>query len=192
MPPTPRRTRSDAVENRTRLLEVAARVFAEQGLDTAPAAIAKQAGVGVGTLYRHFATREALIDAAYRQQLTRVCEKAVELLARHTGAEALHAWMDHFLDYARAKSGMSAALNTVIASGGDPYADSRALLSGAVGSLLRAGAEDGTLRDDVTPDDVLLLVGCVAQSAGEYGTREQARRLVDLLLDALTGRTAAN
>jgi AcrR family transcriptional regulator len=83
------------LQNRERLLEVAAQVFAEQGLDTAPAAIARQAGVGVGTLYRHFPTREVLIDAAYRHQLIRVCEKATDLRTRHPAAEATRMWMEH-------------------------------------------------------------------------------------------------
>ncbi|GAB2804646.1 TetR/AcrR family transcriptional regulator [Streptomyces daliensis] len=185
MPATPRRTRSDALQNRERLLEVAAQVFADEGLETAPAAIAKRAGVGVGTLYRHFPTREALIDAAYRHQLTSVCARAADLLAEHPAAEATRKWMEHFLDYATAKIGMSAALNAVIASGVDPYADSRALLTDAVEALLKAGARDGSLRGDVTSDDVLFLMGGVAYSV-QYGTREQARRLVGLLMDALT------
>ncbi|MEU1056687.1 TetR/AcrR family transcriptional regulator [Streptomyces sp. NPDC005876] len=185
MPPNPRRTRSDALQNRERLLEVAAQVFAEQGLDTAPAAIAKQAGVGVGTLYRHFPTREALIDAAYRHQLSRVCEKASDLLTQRPAAEATRIWMEHFLEYATAKSGMSAALNAVIASGVDPYADSRALLTDAVATLLDAGAHDGSLRTDVTSDDVLLLMGGIAYSV-QHGSKEQACRLIDLLMDALT------
>ncbi|MEO3755893.1 TetR/AcrR family transcriptional regulator [Streptomyces sp. B6B3] len=191
MPATPRRPRSDALRNRERLLEVAAQVFAEQGLDTAPAAIAKQAGVGVGTLYRHFPTREALIDAAYRHQLTRVCEKAPRLLADHPAADATRTWMEHFLDYVTAKSGMSAALDAVIASGVDPYADSRALLTDAVAALLDAGARDGSLRTDITSDDVLLLMGGVAHAV-RHSTSAQARRLVDLLMDALTkGSTAS-
>jgi AcrR family transcriptional regulator len=185
MTATPRRTRSDALKNRERLLEVAAQAFAEQGLDAAPAAIAKQAGVGVGTLYRHFPTREALIDAAYRRRLARVCEMATNLLARHSAAEATRMWMEHFLDYATAKSGMSAALNAVIASGVDPYSDSRALLTDAVAALLEVGARDGSLRTDVDPDDVLLLMGGIAYSV-QSGTRQQSRRLVDLLMDALT------
>jgi AcrR family transcriptional regulator len=89
-----------------------------------------------GTLYRHFPTQEALIDAAYRHQLTRVCEKAPDLLAQHPAAEATRMWMEHFLNYATAKSGMSAALNAVIASGVDPYADRRALHTDAVATLL--------------------------------------------------------
>ncbi|WP_369228708.1 TetR/AcrR family transcriptional regulator (plasmid) [Streptomyces sp. R39] len=191
MPATSRRTRSDALQNRARLLEVAAQVFAEQGLDTAPVAIAKQAGVGVGTLYRHFPTREALIDAAYQHQLARVCEEAANLLARNPAAEATRMWMEHFVSYATAKSGMSAALNTVIASGIDPYADSHALLTDAVATLLEAGGRDGSLRTDVTSDDVLLLMGGIAYSV-QHGTEDQARRLVDLLMDALTKGSAAS
>ncbi|MES0835698.1 TetR/AcrR family transcriptional regulator [Nocardiopsis tropica] len=189
MPATPRRTRSDALQNRERLLEVAAQVFAEQGLDTAPAAVARKAGVGVGTLYRHFPTREALIEAAYRRELTHVCEKADVLLDRHPAVEATRAWMEDFIRYATAKSGMSEALNTVIASGGDPYRDSRALLLGAVSTLLEAGARDGSLRTDVSPDDVLLLMGGVAYSV-RHATEERARPLVGLLVDALAKGSA--
>ena len=188
MAATTRRARSDALQNRARLLEVAARVFAEQGLDTAPAAIAKQAGVGVGTLYRHFPTRETLVDAAYRHQLTRVCDAVAGLVARHPGDEATRRWMEHFIDYATAKSGMSEALNAVIASGADPFADSRALLTNAVGTLLEAGRRDHTLRTDVTGDDVLLFMGGIAYAA-QHGTRDQTRRLVDLFMDALTKDT---
>ncbi|MFF8092552.1 TetR/AcrR family transcriptional regulator [Streptomyces sp. NPDC016675] len=191
MPATPRRTRSDALQNRERLLEVAAQAFAEQGLDTSPAAIAKQAGVGVGTLYRHFPTREVLIDAAYRRQLTQVCEKANDLLAQYPAAEATRMWMKHFIHYATAKSGMSEALNAVIASGIDPYSDSRALLTDAVATLLAAGTRDGSLRTDVPPDDVLLLMGGIAYSV-QHGTKEQARALVDLFMDALTKDSTAS
>src|SRR5262249_14841709 len=93
-------------------------------------------------------------------------------------------WTEHFLGYATAKRGMSAALNTVIASGVDPYSDSRTLLTDAVSALLEAGARDGSLRTDVTPDDVLLLMGGIAYAA-QHSTQEQARRLIDLLMDAL-------
>ncbi|ABK70475.1 TetR/AcrR family transcriptional regulator [Mycolicibacterium smegmatis] len=183
-----RRTRSDALQNRARILEVAAKAFAEQGLDTAPAAIAKLAGVGIGTLYRHFPTRETLIDAAYRHQLTRVCDAVADLAARHPGDEATRRWMERFIDYATAKSGMSEALNAVIASGADPFADSLSMLTEAVGTLLEAGRRDHTLRTDVTAGDVLLFMGGIAYAA-QHGTRDQARRLVDLFIDALTKDT---
>jgi AcrR family transcriptional regulator len=190
MATAPRRTRSDALRNRARLLEVAAQAFAEEGLDTAPAAIAQRAGVGVGTLYRHFPTREALVDAAYRHQLARVCETVGELVTRYPAAEATRRWVAHFLDYAAAKSGMSAALDAVVAAGADPFVDSLTLLTGAVGTLFEAGARDGTLRTDVTPDLVLLLMGGIAYSV-RHGTPAQAGQLVDLLMDTLTKDVAA-
>jgi AcrR family transcriptional regulator len=167
------------------------RVFAEQGTDTTPAAIAKQAGVGVGTLYRHFPTRKALLVAAHSRQLTLVCEMAADLVARHTAAEATRTWLKHFLDHAVANSDLCAALNAVIASDADPYAGSHALLTGAVTTLLDAGARDGSLRPDITPADVLLLVSAVTSSA-QHGTKDQGFRLVDLLMDALTRNPAVS
>ncbi|WP_020659808.1 TetR/AcrR family transcriptional regulator [Amycolatopsis benzoatilytica] len=181
MADAPRRTRRDALENRARLLEVAAQAFAEHGLATAPAAIAKKAGVGVGTLYRHFPTREALIDAAYRHQLAAVCERAPALLAEHPAEEAFRRWLTGFLDYVRAKHGMSEALNAVIASGVDPYSDSRTMLLHAIGTFQAA---DGALRADVPSEDVLLLIGGVAYSA-QHCEEPQASRLIDLVLAAL-------
>ena len=183
---TSRRPRSDALRNRERLLEVAIRAFTAQGLSVTPVSIAKEAGVGVGTLYRHFPTREALVDAAYRHELSRLCAAAPELVEAHSAARATRLWMDRFIDYAAAKRGMADALLTVIASGADPHAESRALLTGVVATLLEAGAGDGTLRIDLSPDDVLLAMSGVAQATGTYGTREQAGRLLDLVMDGLT------
>ena len=185
MSATPRRTRSDALQNRERLLEVAARVFAEMGMDTAPAAIAKEAGVGVGTLYRHFPTRETLLVAAHHRQLALVCETATALAARHTAAEATRLWLEHFLDDAMASSDMCTALNAAITSEADPFAHAHALLSGAVTTLLDAGARDGSLRSDIAPGDALLLVGGIA-TAAQRATREQVHRLIGLLVDALS------
>ncbi|MGW1267093.1 TetR/AcrR family transcriptional regulator [Streptomyces sp. NPDC002491] len=190
MPTAPRRTRSDALQNRERLLEIAARAFAEQGPEATPAAIARQAGVGVGTLYRHFPTREALLVAAHTRQITLVCEKAGDLVARHTGAEAIRAWLDHFLDHAMANSNMCAALNAALASDADPYAHTHTLLNDAVTTLIDAGARDGSLRADITPGDALLLVGSAAAWA-QHSTREQSHRLIELLMDALTKNATA-
>lgn len=188
--PTPRKTRSDALQNREHLLEVAARVFAERGVDIAPAAIAKEAGVGVGTLYRHFPTREALIVAAHHRQLTLVHEKSADLAARFPASEATRTWIRHFLDFAAATSGMCTALNAVITADANPYADSHSLLTEAVTALLDAGAHDGTLRTDVTADDVLLLVGSLTCTV-QHTTPEQRLRIVDLLMDALTKTATA-
>jgi AcrR family transcriptional regulator len=186
-----RRARSDAQRNRQRLLDAAVRVLAGSGADVAPQAIAKEAGVGVGTLYRHFPTREALIDAAYRSDLSRLCGAVPDLLAEHRAADATRIWMNRFIDHAIAKRGMATALSAAIASGEDPYAESRALLTAAVTALLAAGAADGSMRSDRNPDDVLIAISGVALATGEYGNREQATRLLELLLDGLTSGVPA-
>ena len=114
-------------------------------------AIAKEAGVGIGTLYRHFPTREALVEAAYRNELARLCDSVGDLLRDLPPDRALRAWMDRFVDYMTTKRGMADALRALIASGGDPFAESRDRLIAAITTLLEAGAAAGTLRADVEP-----------------------------------------
>ncbi len=180
--------RADARRNRDRLLEVAVRVLAHDGPDVPLEAIAREAGVGIGTLYRHFPTREALVEAAYRNELDRLCAAVPALLAERPADAALRAWMDRFLDYVTTKRGMADALRALIASGGDPYAHSRDRLLDAVGRLLGAGTADGTIRDDVSAEDVLTGLSGVTLAAGDPDRREQAGRLLDLLLDGLRRR----
>ncbi|HEY4571208.1 MAG TPA: helix-turn-helix domain-containing protein [Kribbella sp.] len=175
--------RADAQRNRDQILSAAARAFSRCGLEATLEGIAKDAGVGIGTLYRHFPTREALIEAAYRSELAAVCDAAPKLLAELPPAEALRVWMDRFIDYMARKLGMADALRAVIASGADPYAHSRDLLVGAIKPILDAGAASGELRSDVTADDVL--IGLSGVGLATSGRREQADRLLDLLLDGL-------
>jgi AcrR family transcriptional regulator len=177
--------RADAQRNRDRLLEVAVRAFSQQGTDVTLESIAREAGVGIGTLYRHFPTREALIEAAYRNELARLCGSAAELAQTMPADLALRTWMDRFVDYLATKRGMADALRAVIASGGDPFAQSRESLLDAVGTLLAAGAADARLRSDVTPADVMASLGGVSLIAGAPEQRDQAGRLLDLILDGL-------
>jgi AcrR family transcriptional regulator len=180
--------RADAQRNRDRLLEVAVRAFSADSADGADVtldAIAREAGVGIGTLYRHFPTREALVEAAYRNELARLGDSVADLLNDRPADQALRAWMDRFVDYMTTKQGMADALHAVIASGGDPFAQSRARLTEAVTTLLRAGAADGTLRTDVEPDDVLIGLSGLSVATGDPARRAQAGRLLDLLMDAL-------
>ncbi|SNS89564.1 transcriptional regulator, TetR family [Streptosporangium subroseum] len=189
MPDTgPRPLRADAQRNRDRLLAVAVRAFFNDGPDVTLDAIAKDAGVGIGTLYRHFPTREALIEAAYRNELTKLCDAAAELLRTMPPDEAMRAWMDHFVDYMTTKRGMADALRVVIASGGDPYAESRDRLIAAITMLLHAGAAAGTVRSDIEPVDVLASMGGVSLAAGAPAQRDQASRMLDLLMDGLRYR----
>jgi AcrR family transcriptional regulator len=177
--------RADAQRNRQRLLEVAVRAFTEDGPDVPLDAIAKEAGVGIGTLYRHFPTREALVEAAYRNELARLCDAVQELLQAMPPDEATRAWMDCVIDYLATKRGMAESLRAVIASGGNPFAESRDRLRLAVATLLEAGAAAGTLRSDVDPDDVLVSLSGTSLAAGEPAQRVQAGRLLDLLMDGL-------
>jgi AcrR family transcriptional regulator len=185
VPPTAERTlRADAQRNRDRLLEVAAHAFAAGG-DVTLEAIAREAGVGIGTLYRHFPTREALVEAAYRNELARLCDAAAELLGANAPEQALRLWMDRFVDYTTTKRGMKDALRAVVASGGNPFAHSRDLLVEALDLLLRAGAQAGTLRPDADATDLLAGLSGVSLAAGEPAQRAQAGRLLDLLVDGL-------
>jgi AcrR family transcriptional regulator len=177
--------RADAQRNRDRLLEAAVRAFSHDGADTTLESIAKAAGVGIGTLYRHFPTREALVEETYRTELARLCDAADELLRAAPPDVALRTWMDRFVDYMTTKRGMADALRAVIASGGNPYAESRDRLTRAVTLLLDAGAAAGTLRADVEPADVLAGVSGVSLAAGRPEQRAQAGRLLDLLMDGL-------
>ncbi|WP_436758556.1 TetR/AcrR family transcriptional regulator [Streptosporangium sp. V21-05] len=187
----PRPLRADARRNRERLLEVAVRAFSHDGPDVTLDAIAKAAGVGIGTLYRHFPTREALIEEAYRSELNKLCDVVPDLLATMPPDEATRAWMDRFVDYMTTKRGMADALRVVIASGGNPYEQSRGRLIEAITTLLGAGAAAGTVRSDVEPVDVIVSMGGVSLAAGEPEQRDQARRLLDLLMDGLRYRATA-
>jgi len=178
--------RADAQRNRDQILAAAARAFSKSGLEATLEGIAKDAGVGIGTLYRHFPTRELLIEAAYRNELAAVCAAAPELLDKLSPADALRTWMDRYIDYMTRKLGMADALRAVIASGANPYAQSFELLVGAIKPLLDAGVRAGDIRPDVSADDVLVSLSGIVLAAG--AKRDQADRLVNLLLDGLRHR----
>jgi AcrR family transcriptional regulator len=180
--------RADALRNREKLLEVAVRAFAQEGAEVTLDAIAREAGVGIGTLYRHFPNRESLVVAAYHNELARLCDAAPELLREAPPDVATRRWMDHFVAYMATKRDMADALRAVIASGGNPYAHSRERMLSAVTTLLAAGAEAGTVRSDVAPADVLMSLSGISVMAVDPEQREQAGRILDLLMDGLRYR----
>ena len=176
--------RADAQRNRTRLLEAALHAFSAEGSqDVTLEAIAKQAGVGIGTLYRHFPTREALVEATYRNELARLCDGVDELLAAMPADEALRAWRGRFFDYMATKRELGDALQAVIAAGVNPFAESRGRIVAAMAKLLDAGVGQGLLRGDLSADD--LLAGMSGISRATAASPEQRNRLLDLLLDGL-------
>ncbi|CAL9546344.1 hypothetical protein SUDANB95_04303 [Actinosynnema sp. ALI-1.44] len=181
----PRPLRADAQRNRDKLITVALEAFSADG-DVALETVAKRARVGIGTLYRHFPTREALVEAVYRGELAKLCDSVPVLLAELPPERAMRAWMDRFVEYMGTKQGMGDALKAVIASGADPFAESRRLLLDAVATLLDAV---GGLSGHVRPMDVLGTLGGVALAAVELADREQADRMLDLVLDGLRYRS---
>jgi AcrR family transcriptional regulator len=177
--------RADAQRNRDKILAAAVRVFSEEGLDAHFERIAREAGVGSGTLYRNFPTREALIEAAYRNEVARLCDAVPGLLAAMPPGEALRAWTRRFIDYATAKLGMADALRAVVASGTNPYAESHDMIQAALTSLMEAGAATGEIRSDIRPADMFAALAGIALTSGKPEQREQAERLLDLTLDGL-------
>ncbi|TMU99542.1 TetR/AcrR family transcriptional regulator [Streptomyces sp. DASNCL29] len=178
--------RADAQRNREKILSAAVRVFAEEGLTAHLERIAKEAGVGTGTLYRNFPTRELLIEAAYRNELARLCDAAPELLAALPPREALRAWLAHFMDYANAKLGMADALRGVVASGVNPYAQSHEMIQDALARLMDAAVTAGVIRSDISATDMFAALTGIALASGKPEQREQADRLLDLTLDGLS------
>jgi AcrR family transcriptional regulator len=182
--PGSRAMRADARRNRERLLEAALRAFSS-GEEVSLETIARQAGVGIGTLYRHFPNREALVEAVYRGELARLRDTAGELLASRAPDAALRVWMNGFADYVTAKRGMAETLRSIAATGAISPAQTQQTLTATVKGLLDAGAAAGTLRDDVAAADVLASLTGIFLIAGTPRQREQAGRLLDLLMDGL-------
>jgi AcrR family transcriptional regulator len=179
-------SRSDARRNREKLLEVATAAFANaEGQPVSLESIARDAGVGIGTLYRHFPSREALVEAIYRAELAEVAAAAEQLLRRHPPMIALRRWMDRYASFVAAKRGMAESLRAMVDSGAVKPSQSHASVIGAVEMLLRAGADDGSLRPDVRADDVVSsLLGIFLAS----GSPEQTGRMLDLLVAGITAR----
>jgi AcrR family transcriptional regulator len=178
--------RADARENREKLLRAASSRFAAAGSGVALETIARTAGVGIGTLYRHFPTREALIEAVYRNEVDVLCASSGELLAELPADAALEAWMERFIDYAATERGLSAALKSVASSQSELFPATRERLLRAIGALLGAGIATGRLRDDVTAEEVLTSMNAVwmISDEGEQWAAK-ARRVLSLLMDAL-------
>ncbi|SEQ07329.1 DNA-binding transcriptional regulator, AcrR family [Microlunatus flavus] len=148
-------------------------------------AIAQEAGVGIATLYRHFPTRESLVDAVYRDQVERLTTGAAELLERLPPTEALRRWMDLFGRWVATKQGMLARLLTMVESGELAHAHTRGELLTAVDDLLRAGRRAGELRDDVGPEDVAAALVGIFTVARAPEHEAMATRLLDVLADGL-------
>ena len=180
--------RADAARNRERLIAEARRFFSAGGATVSLDGIAQAAGVGVATLYRNFATREALVEAVYRSELDALAADADALLAAHGALDALRLWMDGYARFVATKHAMRDALRIALTSSSASPPETRARLGAVVARFTAAGAVDGTIREDIEPDDVTLcLAGAVLMTTASTDAL-QLRRMLDLLIDGLRPR----
>ncbi len=182
LPKPPRKPRTDAQRNRARILEVAKDAFTRSGADASLDDIAKQAGVGPGTLYRHFPNRDALIEAVYRTEVEKVAAAARTFSESMPPLQALRAWMLLFVDHIAAKHIIAPALNSIAGGPSRLYEGSRGAIHGAMDALVQRAIRSGDLRRDLDSSD--LLRALIGVSFTPFGPDWQgsARRLVDILI----------
>lgn len=177
--------RADAQRNRERLLEVAAKAFAQDGVNASLEDIARNAGVGVGTLYRHFPTRDALVEAVFRRNLDQLVASAESLLNTMPPADALEQWMREFVAYVATKKGLAAHLKTVVSADSELFASSHERMNAAIAHLVDAAIADGGIRGDADAADLLRAIAGVCLTSDMPGEQDQACRISALLMDGL-------
>ncbi len=177
--------RADARRNRERLLTAAKAAFADMGAGVSLEEIARRAGVGIGTLYRNFASREAILEDVYRRDVEHHSASATRLLETMAPGDALHEWMRRAVDYAATKKGMSSALASIMDGSSELYAYSSKLYVEAVTLLVQRATESGDIRPGVDPTDLLGALGGFAHGSGRADSQARALRLVDILMDGL-------
>ena len=177
-----RKPRTDAQRNRERILEVAKEAFTHSGANASLDDIAKEAGVGAGTLYRHFPTRDALIEAVYRTEVEKLAAAERKFAENMPPVEALRAWMLLFVDYVAAKHLIAPALNTLVGGASKLYEGSRGQIQGAIEALVKRAVKSGDIRRDLDPFDLLRALIGVSNVASSPDWQQSARRLVDILI----------
>ena len=180
--PARRKQRSDARRNRERILEVAKEAFTRSGGDASLDDIARRAEVGAGTLYRHFPTRDALLEAVYRSEVEKLAGSARRLAETRPPMDALRAWMLLVVDYIAAKHIIAPALNSIVGGPARLYEGSRSLIQEAVDELVRRAKKSGDLRKDLDASDLLRALIGVSHVTFGTGWQQSARRLVDILI----------
>ena len=180
-----RKPRADSIRNRERVLGAAKAVFAEGGPAGSLEAVARQAGVGVGTLYRHFPTRQALFEAVYRREVEQLVELAEQLGTDLLPLEALRQWMRANVEFVATKKGMSAALAVAVHASSDLKAYSMDRLGQALEALLRRAVKAGVIRDDISAEDILRTIVGLCYTHDKPGWQGNVFRLVDVFVDGM-------
>jgi AcrR family transcriptional regulator len=181
-PDVARPLRADAQRNRARLVEVAKAMFSEGGAETSLEAIARAAGVGIGTLYRHFPTREALIEAVYRTETQHLVQAAPRFAETLPPVEALRAWLRLFVDHIATKQVMAPVLASMVGGTSELFAETGVQVKAAIASLVDRAVASGAIRLDIDPLDLLRALAGVAGISSVPGWEASAKRLVDILI----------
>ena len=185
-----RKPRADALRNRDLLLEAARSVFSAGGPEASLEAVARTAGVGIGTLYRHFPTREALFEAVYRHEVQQLADLAERLKKETRPIEALRQWMRSIVKFVATKKGMSTALALAVSKDSDLVSYSSDRLTRAIGVLLEQAIAAGEVRSDVSPEDLLRAIVGMCYTHDQPGWQKNVLRLVDIFVDGLRNRPA--
>lgn len=180
--PERRKPRSDAQRNRERILEVAKDAFTRSGANASLDDIARQTGVGPGTLYRHFPTRDALLEAVYRSEVQKLAAAQREFAKAMPPLEALRTWMLLFVDYIAAKKIIAPALNTLAGGPSKVFEESYTQIWEAIRTLVKRAIQHGDIRKDLDPIDLLRALIGVSNVASSPDWQQSARRLVDILI----------
>jgi AcrR family transcriptional regulator len=180
-----RKPRVDAVRNRELVLDAAKKVFGAGGPDASLEAVARDAGVGIGTLYRHFPSREALFEAVYRREVQQLADLAEELKEQPDAVEALRRWMRSNVRFVATKKGMLQALALAVDKNSELFAFSSDRLTRAVGGLLDRAIAAGEIRDDISAEDVLRALVGMSYTYDQPGWQKSVLRLVDVFIDGL-------
>jgi AcrR family transcriptional regulator len=180
-----RKPRADGTRNRQLLIDAAKAGFAEVGMNVSLEEIARRAGVGIGTLYRHFPSREAVMEAVYRHEVEHLAEAVPQLLERWAPGEALHKWMHLFVDYIATKRLIAPSLGPLSGRSSALYATSAELITGAISTLVKQAVASGDVRKDIHPPDLLRAMIGVSYQNPDAGWEASARRVIDLLMDGL-------
>jgi AcrR family transcriptional regulator len=179
---SPRKPRADAQRNRIRILEIAKRAFTRAGVNISLDDVARQAAIGAGTLYRHFPTREALLEAVYRTEVEKLAAAESELAESMAPVEALRGWMLLFVDYIATKQLIAPALNNIVGGTSKLFACTGNQIKGAIEALVKRAIESGDIRPDLDPLDLLRALIGVSNVASAPDWAQSAKRLVDILI----------
>jgi AcrR family transcriptional regulator len=180
-----RKPRADSARNRQLLIDAAKVGFSEIGLNVSLEEIARRASVGIGTLYRHFPSREAVVEAVYRREVEHLAEAVPQLLETSPAGEALHKWMHLFVDYIATKRMIAPSLGAAAGRTSTLYATSAELITRAISTLVKRAVASGDVRKDIDPADLLRALVGVSYGNPNAGWEASARRLIDILMDGL-------